>query len=413
MDLKAEALELHRRLRGKLEVMSRVPVKDKHDLSLAYTPGVAEPCREIHQDAELVNTYTNRQNFVAVVSDGTAVLGLGDIGPRAAMPVMEGKCVLFKCFAGVDAFPLCVDTTDVDEIVGLVRLMAPTFAGVNLEDIAAPRCFEIEQRLKQETDLAIFHDDQHGTAIIVASAVLNALKLLGKGLGQVTAVMNGAGAAGIAVGKLLLDLGIGDLILCDSRGIIHRGRSEGMNPFKEEMAGRTNKENRKGDLAVAMRGADIFIGVSKADCVSPEMVRSMNPDSMVFAMANPVPEIMPDLAKEAGAKVVGTGRSDFANQINNVLAFPGVLRGALDVRATDINEAMKIAAARALAALIAEDELEPDYVIPLPFDRRVAPAVAAATAGAAVESGIALDPQEPQWVARHTEELVAKVQASW
>jgi malate dehydrogenase (oxaloacetate-decarboxylating) len=343
---------------------------------------------------------------VAVVSDGTAVLGLGDIGPEAAMPVMEGKCILFKCFAGVDAFPLCVDTKDVDEIVQLVKWLEPTFGGVNLEDISGPRCFEIERRLKQETDIPIFHDDQHGTAVVVAGAMFNALKIVGKDMSDISVTIVGSGAGGIASAKLMLDLGVADVILVDRVGIVHKGRSEGMNWAKEEIALATNKEDRKGDLAEAMRAMDVFIGLSGPGLVTKEMVASMAKDAIVFAMANPVPEIFPDEAKAAGAAVVGTGRSDFPNQVNNVLAFPGILRGALDVRSKDINEAMKIAAAKAIASVISEGELKPDYVIPAAFDRRVAPRVAADVAKAAMDSGIARLPKDPAWVAKYTEHMV-------
>jgi len=410
-DMNEKALELHRENQGKIEVISKVPVTNKEELSLAYTPGVAEPCRVINRDRSKIYEYTAKGNLVLVISDGTAVLGLGDIGPEAAMPVMEGKCVLFKCFAGVDAFPLCVATKEVDEIVQIVKLCEPTFGGVNIEDISAPRCFEIERRIKEETEIPIFHDDQHGTAIVVGGTLLNAVKIVGKEVEDLTVVMNGAGAAGVAVGKLLLDMNVKDLILCDRRGIIYEGRPEGMNWAKEEMARRTNRRGLKGDLAQAMEGADVFIGVSSAGVVSKDMVRSMARDPIVFAMANPVPEIMPDDAVEAGARVVGTGRSDFPNQINNVLAFPGVLRGALDVRSRDINEEMKVAAAKAIAGLIPADELEPGYVIPRPFDRRVAPAVAAAVARAAMESGIARVEVDPDEIARRTEEMVEQVNA--
>ena len=345
MTLREDALKLHRDNRGKIEVTSKVQVKDRRGLSLAYTPGVAEPCREIHKDPDKVYEYTSKGNMVAVVTDGTAVLGLGNIGASAALPVMEGKAVLFKAFAGVDAFPICLDTADMDRIVETVALMEPSFGGVNLEDIAAPACFEIERRLKERLSVPVFHDDQHGTAIIVLAALINALKITGKQLEDLKVVINGVGAAGVAIGKIVLRAGAGDLIMCDSRGIIYSGRTEGMNPAKEEMAGLTNKDNKKGSLADALAGADVFIGVSSANLVSADMIKGMNSDPIVFALANPVPEINPDLAKEAGARIVGTGRSDYPNQINNVLEFPGVFRGALDVRATDINEEMKLAAA--------------------------------------------------------------------
>ena len=405
-DVREQALKLHRDNVGKIEVISKVPVRVADDMTLAYTPGVAEPCKEINKDPQLSYEYTARSNLVLVISDGTAVLGLGDIGPAAAMPVMEGKCVLFKCFAGVDAFPLVVDTTDVDEIVQLIKWLEPSFGGVNLEDIAAPRCFEIEQRLKNETNIPIFHDDQHGTAIVVLGAMFNALKVVGKKIEDVTATIVGAGAAGVATAKLLLDLGAGDVILCDRVGALYEGREEGMNPAKEEMARITNKANRKGTLADAMADTDVFIGLSGPELVTQEMVSTMADDAIVFAMANPVPEIYPDDALAGGAKVVGTGRSDFVNQINNVSAFPGVLRGALDVRATDINEEMKIAAGRAIAEAISEDELNAEYVIPAAFDRRVAPLVAAAVARAAMESGVAQIEMDPDEVAKNTEKMV-------
>jgi malate dehydrogenase (oxaloacetate-decarboxylating) len=413
MNLREDALKLHRENIGKIEYVSKVPVRNKDDLSLAYTPGVAEPCKDIHKNKELVWEYTARGNIVAVVSDGTAVLGLGDIGPEAGLPVMEGKCVLFKSFAGVDAFPLCVATKDVHEIVRLVQLIEPTIGGVNLEDISAPRCFEIERQLKQTTSIPIFHDDQHGTAIVCGGALFNALKIVKKRIEDIIVVINGAGAAGIAVGKFFLDAGVKELILCDTKGIIYPGRPEGMNPFKEDVAQRGNVRRLKGDLAAAMRGADVFIGVSVAGAVTRDMVKSMAKDPIVFAMANPVPEIMPDEAKAGGVAVVGTGRSDFANQCNNVLAFPGVLRGALDVRAKDINEAMKLAAARAIASLISDAERTPEYVIPRPFDRRVAPAVAAAVAQAAMDSGVARLKVNPEDVAEHTRKLVERAQAPW
>ncbi|MCG0277803.1 MAG: NAD-dependent malic enzyme [Thermanaeromonas sp.] len=405
MDLRTKALALHKENQGKIAIQSKVAVKNREDLSLAYTPGVAEPCKEIHQNKELVWEYTSRGNLIAVVTDGSAVLGLGDIGPEAALPVMEGKCVLFKTFAGVDAFPLCLATQDVDKIVETVKLISPTIGGVNLEDISAPRCFAIEERLKKETDIPIFHDDQHGTAIVVAAALINALKVVDKEMAEVKIVINGAGAAGIAVTKLLLDMGAGDIILCDSKGAIYRGRVEGMNPYKEEIAHKTNREGAK-TLAEALKGADVFIGLSVGGAVTQDMVRSMAKDSIVLAMANPVPEIYPEEAKAAGAKVVGTGRSDFPNQINNVLAFPGVLRGALDVRARDINEKMKIAAACALAALVDEERLSPDFIITDVFDPRVAPAVASAVARAAMESGVARVKKDPKEVEENTRRIV-------
>ncbi|ADL08558.1 malic protein NAD-binding protein [Thermosediminibacter oceani DSM 16646] len=354
MNLREEALKLHEENRGKIEVVSKVPLRDFRHLSLAYTPGVAEPCKEIKQNRELVYRYTCKGRVVAVVTDGSAVLGLGNIGPEAGMPVMEGKALLFKTFAGVDAFPICLATQDVDEIVGAVKNIAPTFGGINLEDISAPRCFEIERRLKQELDIPVFHDDQHGTAIVVLAGVLNALKIVGKDMAKVRFVINGAGAAGVAIAKLLLRAGAGDVVVCDRRGVIYLGR-EGMDWSKEELARITNRSGIKGDLKEAMEGSDVFIGVSAAGVVTRDMVASMAKDPVVFAMANPVPEIFPDEAKAGGAKVVGTGRSDFPNQINNVLAFPGIFRGALEVRAKDINEEMKLAAAHAIASLVAPE----------------------------------------------------------
>ena len=389
MSLREDALKLHRDNRGKLEVTSKVEVKDQAGLSLAYTPGVAEPCKEIHKDPEKVYEYTAKGNMVAVVSDGTAVLGLGNIGAPASLPVMEGKAVLFKSFAGVDAFPICLNTADADKIVEIVSMMEPSFGGINLEDIAAPACFEIERRLKEKVSIPVFHDDQHGTAIIVLAALINAIKIVGKILESLVVAMNGSGAAGVAIAKILLSAGVKDVIMCDRNGIIHKNRTEGMNWAKEEMAQVTNKGNKTGTLADAMVGADVFIGVSTANIVTEEMIKSMNKDPIVFAMANPVPEIDPDLAKKAGARIVGTGRSDYPNQINNVLAFPGIFRGALDVRATDINEEMKLAAAYALSGIIPESELKEDYIIPKAFDPRVAPAVAKAVAKAAIDSGVA------------------------
>ena len=388
MSIQEESLQLHEQWKGKIEVISTVPVKDRHDLSVAYTPGVAEPCLEISKNVDLSYAYTRRWNLVAVVTDGTAVLGLGDIGPEAGMPVMEGKCVLFKTFGDVDAFPLCVRSKSVDDIVNTVRLLAGSFGGVNLEDISAPRCFEIEQKLKSCCDIPIFHDDQHGTAVVTAAAMINAMKLTGRKIEEQECVVSGAGAAGVAVTKLLMSMGLRNVILCDTKGAIYEGR-EGLNPFKQEMAIISNREMKKGSLEDVIKGADIFIGVSAPGIVSQDMVRSMNPNPLIFAMSNPTPEIMPDLAKEAGAAVVGTGRSDFANQINNVLAFPGIFRGALDVRASDINDEMKIAAAYAIAGLITDEELTAGYIIPAPFDPRVGPAVAKAVAKAARDSGVA------------------------
>ncbi|NLN65537.1 MAG: NAD-dependent malic enzyme [Clostridiaceae bacterium] len=387
MDYRKEALRLHGEWKGKIEVINTVPVNDKDDLSLAYTPGVAEPCLAIQKDVNLSYSLTRRWNLVAVVTDGSAVLGLGDIGPEAGMPVMEGKCVLFKTFGNVDAFPLCIRSKNVDEIVQTVKLLAGSFGGINLEDISAPRCFEIERRLKEECDIPIFHDDQHGTAIVTLAAMINALKLVKKDIRGIEVVVNGAGAAGIAITKLLMSMGLKKVILCDTKGAIYDGR-ENLNAEKAEMAKLSNLERKKGLLKDVIIGADVFIGVSAAGILTREMVGTMAEDPVIFAMANPTPEIMPDQAKEAGAKVIGTGRSDFPNQINNVLAFPGLFRGALDVRASDINDEMKIAAAKAIAAIIPDSELKPDYVIPAPFDIRVGSKVAEAVAAAAVKTGV-------------------------
>ena len=384
-----ESLKFHYDKRGKIEVISTVPVKDKHDLSVAYTPGVAQPCLEIQKDVDKSYELTRRWNLCLVVTDGSAVLGLGDIGPEAGMPVMEGKCVLFKEFGGVDAFPLCIKSHDVDEIVRTIQLISGSFGGVNLEDIAAPRCFEIERKLKECCDIPIFHDDQHGTAVITLAGLTNALKVVGKQLDEVRIVMNGAGAAAIAIAKLLLAAGAKDVTLCDRSGAIYEGRESGMNPVKEEMARVTNREKRQGSLADMLVGADVFIGVSAPGAVTTEMVKTMNKDAVIFACANPTPEIFPDEARAGGAAVIATGRSDFPNQINNVLAFPGIFRGAFDVRARDINEEMKVAAANALAGLISDEELTPDYIIPAAFDPRVGKAVAAAVAQAARDSGVA------------------------
>ncbi|MED1948174.1 MULTISPECIES: NADP-dependent malic enzyme [Brevibacillus] len=406
-NLREEALELHRKHQGKLEAVTKVPVRNAYDLSLAYSPGVAEPCKDIFDDKSKVYDYTMKGNLVAVVSDGTAVLGLGNIGPEAAMPVMEGKAVLFKSFAGVDAFPICLNTTDVDKIVETVKLLEPTFGGVNLEDIAAPACFEIEERLKRETNIPIFHDDQHGTAIVTAAGLINALRVVDKKLEDIRVVANGAGAAGIAIMKLLISMGVKEVIMVDTKGIVYEGRPFGMNPVKEQMAKITNRSMLQGDLADAMKGADVFIGVSVAGAVTQDMVRSMNRYPIIFAMANPVPEIMPQEAKEAGAAVIGTGRSDFPNQVNNVLAFPGIFRGALDVRATEINEEMKLAAVYAIADLITPEELTADKVIPSAFDPRVAPNVAAAVAKAAMETGVARITVDPEEVKQKTTKLTA------
>jgi malate dehydrogenase (oxaloacetate-decarboxylating) len=387
MTIGEKSLQAHAEWKGKIEVVSRVALKDKDDLSLAYTPGVAEPCLAIQKDVNKSYEYTRRSNIVAVVTDGTAVLGLGDIGPEAGMPVMEGKCVLFKTFGDVDAFPLCIRSKDVDTIVNTVKLLAGSFGGINLEDISAPRCFEIERRLKEECDIPIFHDDQHGTAIVAVAGMLNALKIVGKKIEDIEVVVNGSGAAGIAVTRLLMAMGMKKVILCDTKGAIYKGRP-GLNAEKEAMAEISNLEMKKGTLREVIVGADVFLGLSAPGMVDQDMVRSMAKDPIIFAMSNPIPEIMPDEAIAAGAKVVGTGRSDFPNQINNVLAFPGIFRGALDVRASDINEEMKIAAAKAIASIITDEELRPDYVIPAPFDTRVAPAVAKAVAEAAIATGV-------------------------
>ena len=389
MDYAKESLRLHGEWKGKLEVVTRVPVENKDDLSLAYTPGVAQPCLEIQKDVDKSYDLTRRWNMCLVVTDGSAVLGLGNIGPEAGMPVMEGKCVLFKAFGDVDAFPLCIKSNDVDEIVNTIYLISGSFGGVNLEDISAPRCFEIEKKLKEKCDIPIFHDDQHGTAIITLAGLTNALKVVGKKKEDVRIVMNGAGAAAISIARLLLTAGFKDITLCDRKGAIYEGRPEGMNPIKEEMAKVTNLAKKSGSLAEMLVGADVFIGVSAPRAVTTEMVKTMNKDAVVFACANPTPEIFPDDAKAGGAKVVSTGRSDFPNQINNVLAFPGIFRGALDVRASDINDEMKVAAAYAIAGLIQEEELNPEYIIPNPFDKRVAKAVAEAVAKAAKETGVA------------------------
>ena len=388
MDIRQESLKLHYEWNGKIEIISRVPISNSEELALAYTPGVAEPCLEIQKDYDKSFELTRRNNLVAVITDGTAVLGLGDIGPEAGMPVMEGKCALFKAFGDVDAFPLCVRSKDVDEIVNTVALISGSFGGINLEDIAAPRCFEIEKKLKEKCDIPIFHDDQHGTAIIVAAGLLNALKLVGKRFDNIKIVMNGAGAAGIAIAKHLLNMGVKDITLCDSKGIICKG-DERLNATKREMAEITNLDRKTGTLADAMKGADVFLGISAPGVVNEDMVRSMAENPIIFAMANPTPEIMPDLAKNAGAAVVGTGRSDFPNQINNVLAFPGIFRGALDCRASDINEEMKVAASFAIASLVDDDKLCADYILPHAFDPRVGKTVAEAVKKAAIESGVA------------------------
>ncbi|MBQ6986364.1 MAG: NAD-dependent malic enzyme [Oscillibacter sp.] len=389
MDYAKESLRLHYEWKGKLEVTPRAAVDSKDALSLAYTPGVAEPCLEIQRHPEKVYDLTRRWNTVAVITDGTAILGLGDIGPEAGMPVMEGKCVLFKAFGGVDAIPLCIRSKDVDTIVDTITLLAGSFGGVNLEDIAAPRCFEIERKLKERCDIPIFHDDQHGTAVITLAGLTNALKIVGKTMDGIKIVVNGAGSAAIAITKLLISAGAKNVTLCDRKGAIYEGRKEGMNPVKEEMAKVTNPERKPGTLAEALVGADVFIGVSAPGVVTTDMVKTMNKDAIVFACANPTPEIFPDEAKAGGARIISTGRSDFPNQINNVLAFPGIFRGTFDVRASDINDAMKIAASKALAGLISDDELNEDYIIPAAFDPRVKDAVAAAVAQAARDSGVA------------------------
>lgn len=405
--MREKALKLHKDNQGKLAVVSKVELKDAQDLSLAYSPGVAEPCKEIHNDLETVYDYTAKGNFVAVVSDGTAVLGLGDIGPEAAMPVMEGKAVLFKAFAGVDAFPICLDTKDPDKIIETVRLLQPTFGGINLEDISAPNCFEVEKRLKEICDIPVFHDDQHGTAIVTVAGLINALKIVGKKAEDIKVVVNGAGASAIAVTKLIMGLGTKNIIMCDSKGSIFEGRTASMNPYKEEMAKLTNPTKLDVSLGEALVDADVFIGLSAGNVLKEEMVFFMGKDPIIFAMANPTPEIDPALAKKAGARIIGTGRSDYPNQVNNVLAFPGVFRGALDTRAKDINEEMKVAASRAIANLITEEELNEEYVIPNPFDPRVAPEVAKAVSIAAMETGVARIKVDPEEVLKNTKKLAS------
>ena len=404
-----EALELHKNHKGKFEITPKVPLGTKKDLTLAYTPGVAAPCLEIQKSPEKIYDYTTKGNLVAVVTNGTAVLGLGDIGAGAGLPVMEGKSILFKGFAGVDSIPICLNTKNVDEIVRTIQLMSPTFGGINLEDIKAPECFDIERALKESVDIPVFHDDQHGTAIVVSSAMINALKVVGKKIEDIKIVVNGAGAAGMAITKLLQRLGVKDVLLCDSKGAIYEGRPTGMNPYKDEIAKITNLSKESGGLADVIKGKDVFIGVSKAGLLTQEMIKTMNPDPIIFAMANPVPEIMPDLAKAAGAKVVATGRSDFPNQVNNLLAFPGVFRGALDVRAKDINEDMKVAAAYAIASIVKDSERNENYVIADPFNPEVAIAVAKAVAEAAIKSGVAQRTDiTPDQVAEHTRQLLNK-----
>ncbi|WP_227762087.1 NAD(P)-dependent malic enzyme [Zhaonella formicivorans] len=407
MGLREEALELHQRNTGKITVQPKVQITNGYELSLAYTPGVAEPCKEIHADVDKVYDYTNKGNMVAVVSNGTAVLGLGDIGPEAAMPVMEGKSVLFKTFAGIDAFPICIRAREVEEVVQAVKMLEPTFGGINLEDIAAPNCFEIERRLKEECNIPIFHDDQHGTAVVTLAAMLNSVKLVGKKIDEVKVVINGAGAAGIAVLKLLLKSGVKDAILCDRLGAIYAGRPEGMNKEKEEISQFTNKQKVKGSLAEVLVGADVFIGLSTGNVLNQDMVKSMAKAPIIMAMANPIPEILPDIAKAAGARVVCTGRSDFPNQVNNSLAFPGIFRGALDVRAKDINEEMKLAAAHAIAGLVSDKELCEEFVMPDPFDKRIAPKVAAAVAQAAMDSGVARIKVDPSDIEEKTFAIAA------
>lgn len=407
MSLREEALEFHRAAHGKIAVHSKVPCSTQHDLSLAYTPGVAEPCREIEKNTDDVYEYTAKGNLVAVVTDGTAVLGLGDIGPLASIPVMEGKAILFKNFAGIDAFPIAITSKDPAVIVETVAKIEPVFGGINLEDISAPRCFEVEARLKETLKIPVFHDDQHGTAVVTLAALINALKVVNKKFEDIRVAVSGAGAAGIAVTKFLLSFGTKDVILCDSKGVIHSGRKD-LNSSKQEIARITNPRNVTGSMADAIAGADVFIGLSVAGIVSPEMVSSMARDAVVFAMANPVPEIMPDLALQAGARLVATGRSDFPNQVNNVLGFPGIFRGALDVRASDINEAMKVAAAKAIASLV--EKVSAEKIIPSPLDRRVVPAVAAAVASAAIKSGVARKPMDPAEVGRKSEAMVKDIE---
>lgn len=407
MDLRETALKFHRDNEGKIALKCKVPVKTKEDMTLAYTPGVAEPCLEINKNYNLIYDYTSKGNWVAVVTNGTAVLGLGDIGAGAGLPVMEGKAVLFKAFGGVDAFPICLNTKNIDEIVNTVKLMEPTFGGINLEDIKAPECFEIEEKLKKICDIPVFHDDQHGTAVVSTACLINSLKIVNKKFEDITIVINGAGAAGIAITKLLLKLGTKDIILCDTKGPIYDGRTVGMNKYKNDISKVTNRRKVTGTLADAMVGADVFLGVSVANCVTQEMVKSMNRDSIIMAMANPNPEILPNLAKEAGARIVCTGRSDYPNQVNNVIAFPGIFRGALDMRASDINDEMKLAAAYAIAGMITDEELNEEYVIPRPFDLRIAPKVAYHVAKAAAQSGVARRKDiTPEWVEEHTKQLL-------
>lgn len=410
LNFREKSLELHRVNQGKLGTEIKVQVSNSEELSLAYSPGVAEPCMEIYSDENKVYDYTMKGNMVAVITNGTAVLGLGNIGPKAALPVMEGKCILFKSFAGIDGFPICLNTTDIEQIVETIKFLAPSFGGINLEDIAAPDCFTIEDRLKKELDIPVFHDDQHGTAIVTAAGLVNALKIVKKSMADIKVVVNGAGAAGIAIVKLLISFGVKDIIMCDSQGAIFKDRPNGMNDLKNEMACYTNLVNKKGQLKDVIMDTDVFIGVSKAGVLTKEMIESMNSDPIIFAMANPDPEISPVEAKVAGARIIGTGRSDYPNQVNNVLAFPGIFRGALEVRATTINEEMKIAAVYAIASLISEDELDEDYVIPSPFNEHVAPAVAAAVAEAAMQTGAATKRVDSEYVRKKTWEqsLISK-----
>ena len=408
MDLKEKALQLHKDHQGKIELQGKVPVKSPEDLTLAYTPGVAQPCLAIKENPDAVYEYTSRGNWVAVVTNGTAVLGLGDIGAAAGLPVMEGKALLFKAFAGVDAFPICLDTKDPEEVIRAVQMMAPSFGGVNLEDIKAPECFEIEEKLKACCDIPVFHDDQHGTAVTVLAALTNALRIVGKKWEQLKVVMNGAGAAGIAVAKLILSMGVRDIILCDIDGVVYRGR-KGNNASLEQIAAITNHANLTGTLHDAIQEADVFVGVSAPHTLTTEMVAKMNRDAIVFAMANPVPEITPDEAKAGGARIVGTGRSDYPNQINNVLAFPGIFRGALDVRAKQINEEMKQAAAKAIASVLTDEELNEENILPKAFDKRIAPAVAKAVAEAAISSGVARSNRyTPEEIYKRTVEMIGQ-----
>ncbi len=407
LDLRERSLKFHKDNHGKIALKCKVPVRNKEDLTLAYTPGVAEPCMEIYKDYDCIYDYTSKGNWVAVVTNGTAVLGLGNIGAGAGLPVMEGKSVLFKSFGGVDAFPICLDTDDPKKIIEIVKTMEPTFGGINLEDIKAPQCFEIEEGLKKVCNIPVFHDDQHGTAVVSTSCLINGLKIVNKTFKGIKVVINGAGAAGTAISKLLLKMGVEDLILCDSKGTIFKGRNIGMNKYKDEMAEISNKNLVKGNLKAALKGADVFIGVSTANCVTKDMIESMNRDPIVMAMANPNPEILPKEAMEGGAKIVCTGRSDYPNQVNNVLAFPGIFRGALDIRASEINDEMKIAAAYAIADIVDENELRPEFVIPQAFDLRIAPKVASAVARSAIETGVARKRDiTPEMVEEHTKDLL-------